>query len=412
MTTTILNTKIFFVFLLISLVFLCQRITYIIFPFLQSGYGMLKDTATIFCIALTLAFYLFNKINDKFLRFHTTLFFLYYFFLVGESIIKYDKILIYPHIILGLSSFFFLVTFYVVMTKFVDPAFFLKILCYATCGFIYLQQFLVRTSIVPPGSDIDLYGLNRSSHATTIFLLVLCTIYFLSLFLKKPKFSTSAIIILNLIIIIIENHRSVWTSFIAAILVFSFLVLKGKRSKIKWLFFYFLIAMVLFTSIYFTLFGESKHVRYINFMQERFQEIYMFRELGGTATHRLNQYEYYLPLVWKDPLFGLRFRGFEIPLPPGFSYQKMSGHHFHSGYLDVLFYHGFFGLFLLFCPIVYFVIKFCKEEKHNIENMTLFAFICSGFVFSLVYIPSFYYFAVLGIGLAFLEKREKEIHFT
>lgn len=391
--------------LLLTVIFLCEPTTYITIPMLQPFYDMLKDAAIIYCILMSIIFYLYHKIENTYLKRHLVIYGFYYIFLVGESLIKYESIMAYPHIILVLSSFFFLIIFYVFLSKKLDPTIFLERLCYFTCGFIYLQQILARASIIPYA--IDLAAIQRVAHVMTIFLLLFCTMYFISKYVQKPSFYTLLLIGINLFIIVIENHRSVWVSTILALLVFTYMIVKVKKESIKIIYFLLIALMIFIISVSLFAFAEAK---YIDFMKERFSEIYKFKEMRGTGMFRLVQYEYYLSYIKENLLFGLRFRGFELPGVYDYMYEKMSGHHFHSGYLTILFYHGLFGFYLFYGPIIYYIFRFLRQKNFYTQDVALFSFIVSGLALSFAYELWFFYFAALGIGFVFLEKKRESIN--
>ncbi|MBL7068837.1 MAG: O-antigen ligase family protein [Candidatus Omnitrophica bacterium] len=393
--------------LLLALLFLCLPITYLTLPPLQPFHDKLKDAAIIFSILISCILYLYNRIENKFLRRQLVIFMIYYLFLIGESFIRYGSIMAYPHIILVLSCFFYVILFYSFLSKRINLPLFLERLCYLLCGFVYLQQVLARTSIIPYFFDASV--MQRVTHAMPIFSLLFCTIFFISKYIRRPKLYLLPIIGINLIIILIENHRSVWTATIAALLVFTYMILKAKKESVKIIYFLLVMLAIFIVAMYLLAFAEGRYSTYLSFMKERFEEIYKFRQIRGTGMFRYIQYEYYLPYIKENLLFGMRFKGFELPGVYEHAFERVSGHHFHSGYLTVLFYHGLFGFYLLYGPIIYYIFSFFKQRKYYTENIALFAFIVSGLVFSLAYELRFFYFAVLGIGFALLEKEENGI---
>ena len=149
---------------------------------------------------------------------------------------------------------------------------------------------------------------------------------------------------------------------------------------------------------------EIEQPEFQEFMFERVEDIYKYSE-QGTGKWRYNIYEYYLPYIKRNLLFGMRFSGFEIKTLYSGMFEEKTGHHFHSGYLPLLFYNGLIGLYLLYGPILYYIYRFFRSKKCYLETICLVSFIFSGFVYSISYNLPFMYFAFLGIGFAILDKR-------
>ncbi|WP_035563523.1 O-antigen ligase family protein [Hymenobacter sp. IS2118] len=127
----------------------------------------------------------------------------------------------------------------------------------------------------------------------------------------------------------------------------------------------------------------------------------------GTGTFRLQQYESYLPLVWERPVAGWRLEGFEVPvqfysLDSGEPvWPDFTGHHFHSFYLDRMFYFGFLGVLLvLLVPGV--LLGRCLFRLTPLDGSTaaLLAFVVTFPGFGLSYDWPIYSYGFIGLLLA------------
>jgi O-antigen ligase len=134
----------------------------------------------------------------------------------------------------------------------------------------------------------------------------------------------------------------------------------------------------------------------------------------GTGGWRMTQIKSYIPFVEENFVFGMRFAGFELPIQfyredidaPVF--EDGNGHFFHSFYLEIFFYLGLIGMILFLIPTLYAILRGIKMETLNTNQIILYAFACSGFVFGLSYVLPPFYYGCLGLCLALLEKDSEE----
>ena len=126
----------------------------------------------------------------------------------------------------------------------------------------------------------------------------------------------------------------------------------------------------------------------------------------GTGTFRMHQYEAYMPFVYERPVAGWRFEGFELPVQlygeDGDSvWENYTGHHFHSFYLDRLFYGGVLGLGLVvLVPLLALLRILFRTSPLTPDLAALVAYSCTFFVFGLSYDWPNYVYGVLGLVLA------------
>jgi len=404
------NTKSWCVtILLLSLIYSGIIIVYNLIPVAPSYYYTMRDLGIMFCMAASAVFFVFNKIGNKYLRNHLAVFLLYYMFLTAFSFIKYGSIVVYPHTILYLSNFFYIITFYAVLAKYADVSTFARRLVYSVCAFLLFYEALGRFFGAVPYSNI--LEINRFIPAGIMLLMLFVTLYLVTEYIFVPRLSRAVIILICLALFIVEGQRSIWASGIAAFAAFTYLITKTKKASLKIIYVGLIIFIIMAVAIYVLSLERKECSRRTAYLKERFEEIYRFREYEGTGMFRYKQYLYYFPYIKENLLFGLRFKGFELPqVAHRDFYADMTGHHFHSGYLNVLFYHGIFGFLLLYAPAFYYLIAVLRRKKYTLlPHLTLFPFIVGGLVFSLVYQLPSSYFAMVGMGVAFLEKKEEEI---
>jgi hypothetical protein len=103
----------------------------------------------------------------------------------------------------------------------------------------------------------------------------------------------------------------------------------------------------------------------------------------------------------------MRLKGFELPIQFYHSntgeavWINGTGHHFHSFYVDRLFYFGLLGLLLAVGPPIYLVIKRLRQpEPMTLEAVTLVAYACGALVYGVSYNWPDYYLGLLGLALA------------
>ncbi|MCB2378940.1 O-antigen ligase family protein [Hymenobacter sp. BT635] len=131
----------------------------------------------------------------------------------------------------------------------------------------------------------------------------------------------------------------------------------------------------------------------------------------GTGSFRMHQYEAYMPLVDERPLAGWRLEGFELPIQlydeaGAQLWPDFTGHHFHSFYLDRLFYFGWLGLALVIVvPLVSLLRVLRQPGPITPELAALLAFTSTFFLFGFSYDWPAYVYGLLGLTLAAMSFR-------
>jgi hypothetical protein len=129
----------------------------------------------------------------------------------------------------------------------------------------------------------------------------------------------------------------------------------------------------------------------------------------GTGSWRMQQIESYTPFVQERPLLGWRLEGFELPVQfystdtDAPIWDNGTGHHFHSFYLDRLFYFGGAGVLLvLLVPLILALRRVLHPAPFTPETAALLAFAASGITYGISYDWPVTFYGLLGLTLAAL----------
>ncbi|WP_254070972.1 O-antigen ligase [Pedobacter sp. L105] len=245
-------------------------------------------------------------------------------------------------------------------------------------------------------------GDSRIIHARSIFMMIIPLLWYLNQFLKFGKAKFLIPFLFCFVVILIHQHRSVWASAIFALGVYIFMSLRNNivpLSKVTRLILGSIVVLALITFVISQVYPSA-----LTFFGERFSEIFDPAREDGTGKFRDDQRRVYFPMVLERPFFGWTFDGFEMKNPLVDWWPEKSGQHFHEGYMEMLFYHGFFGLILKYFYLVYLGFK-AFSKKLNQESVILIAFLLAGLVFSFSYVLPFVFWGVVGVCLYYVEKQ-------
>jgi hypothetical protein len=343
---------------------------------------------------------------SPYMRFAFFLLTTYVVVLVLESYYKYSTFLVYPHVFLKLfllSYTFFIYTFY----KKNPHLNFKHIIYFILVGFV-LHIFVVH----PEALSISAFTSHeRGAVATSVYMLMIPLLFFMASYIYEGKVINLAGTFFVLFLIIFFQHRTVWICSAFAIGVF-YLYIKFKADKPinligKLLPITFIVAVVGIVS---SAFIFSMNPEIIQKFQENFTDIENY-DSQGTGGWRYLQFLSYLPFIQENLMAGMRFEGFELPIQ---FYQEDidqpvfddgNGHHFHSFYVDILFYVGLAGLLIYFLAMVHPLRKSISRPQLSIIQIIILTFISTGFVYGISYILPPFYFGVLGWCITILEQK-------
>ncbi|MGI4022323.1 MAG: O-antigen ligase family protein [Janthinobacterium lividum] len=279
----------------------------------------------------------------------------------------------------------------------------------------YLYTYIIFMVIYGRGFSFSLEGLDlqdlgvfsgdgRIIHATSIFMMILPFLWYLHKFIKTKKALDIIPFAFCFIVILVHQHRSVWSSCIFALFIYLGISMRVNKEKIPRIASLAVSGVVLLIFTYFfidTLFPELT-----DFLSKRFSEIFDPNQQESTGRFRVEQREVYGTLFLERPIFGWTFEGFEMPNPMVDWWPEKTGQHFHEGFMEVLFYHGIVGLLFKYSFLFYIAVR-AFSKKLSEPTIILIAFCMSGLLFSLSYVPQTVFWGHVGLCLYYLEKDDE-----
>lgn len=247
-------------------------------------------------------------------------------------------------------------------------------------------------------------GDSRIIHASHIFMIIVPFLYYLNKFVITKKNKYLAVFAFCFAIILVHQHRSVWSSALVALFFYFFISIRN-RIKLSGLWnTVFTGALILIVAYFFVV---NLHPRFIDFLSDRFSDILDPSKEGSTGNFRIQQSEVYSKLFLQRPVFGWTFQGFEMPNPLVDWWPPMTGQHFHEGYIEMLFYHGIVGLLFKYGFLVYLFIQSFSRRLSS-SSIILIAFCISAFVFSFSYVLPLVFWGFVAMALYHIEKDKSE----
>ena len=266
---------------------------------------------------------------------------------------------------------------------------------------VYGRTFSFSLEMVTMDDYGPFSGDSRIIHARSIFMMIVPLIFFLNQYLKLGKTKYLAAFLFCFVVILIHQHRSVWASALFALGAYLFMAVRNNiipMGKVARLALGSILALAVVTFVVSQVFPTA-----LPFLGERFSEIFDPAREDGTGKFRADQRATYFPMALERPFFGWTFEGFEMKNPLVDWWPAKSGQHFHEGYMEMLFYHGFFGLFLKYSYVIYLGYK-AFSKKLSQESVVLIAFSLAGLLFSFSYVLPLIYWGHVGICLYYLER--------
>ncbi len=244
-------------------------------------------------------------------------------------------------------------------------------------------------------------GDTRIIHASHIFMMIVPLLWFLNEFIKTKKNKFLFPFLLCLVLILVHQHRSVWSSALVALFFYFMAMVRNRTLKISGLWGVLIGAGGLMLLAYF--FVSNLFPGFIDFLSSRFSEILDPSKEGSTGNFRIEQRQVYFNLFLQRPIFGWTFEGFEMQNPLVDWWPEMTGQHFHEGYIEMLFYQGIVGLLLKFSFLIYLLVKIFSKRLSS-QSIILTAFGISGLIFSFNYVLPLIFWGHVGMCLYYLEK--------
>ena len=321
-----------------------------------------------------------------------------------ESYYKYGTFFIYPHVF---GKFFVLFSCMAVYVFFRGA----KEWVYTTSLMLMVSIFLFDLLFFYPdvlslGSFMDI---ERGLHASTVMFLMCAWLYAFNSYLPTLKVQWLILFFALSALILFLNHRTVWLASISCMAMNLFLInTKGRERYSSTAFTPIILVPIIAVVLVFAYVFSEKPELLAN-ITDRIVDIKKADE-QGTGKWRIQQFTSYLPFIFEHPLFGMRFSGFELPVQfiavqTGKAvFSADTGHHFHSYYVDSLFYHGLLGLSILSSVFVYTfykMITFPVKVPFRLIGLGIWAGICMQY--GLSYPLDDFHFAMAGFALAALD---------
>jgi hypothetical protein len=273
---------------------------------------------------------------------------------------------------------------------------------YVVFMLIYGRGFSLSLELVQMDDYGPFSGDSRIIHARSIFMMIVPLLWFLNEFISKGKKSALIPFLFCLAVITMHQHRSVWASTLFALGVYFLISFRNNQIPASRALKTFLVAIIATALLVFIVSQVFPGV--LEFFGDRFSEILDPAKEDGTGKFRDDQRRVYFPMAMERPFFGWTFDGFEMKNPLVDWWPEKSGQHFHEGFMEMLFYHGFFGLILKYFYVLYMGYK-AFSRNLDPKAIIIIAFSLSGLLFSLSYVLPLIYWGVVGIGLYYLERK-------
>lgn len=328
--------------------------------------------------------------------------------LVLESLYKFD-------------TFFQQLTMFYVLFPAIY-AIFIKYLCrtfdFDLLEFIakfYLFSYIIFMPIYGRGFSFNLDDLKmedlgvfsgdgRVIHASSIFMMIIPLLWYVDRYVHSLKAKYLIPLVFCAVVIVIHQHRSVWSCTIFSLAVYFFMTARV-YAKTGFTILNMMIGMtVILLLVYF--FVSILFPEYIDFFAGRFADILDPNKSDSTGSFRAEQREVYFKYFLERPIFGWTFEGFEMPNPLVDWWDEKTGQHFHEGFMEALFYVGITGFLLKYSLLFFMGWKVFSMRITN-QSIVLVAFCVSGLLFSLNYVPIIIFWGHVGMGWYYLEKDEE-----
>jgi len=243
-------------------------------------------------------------------------------------------------------------------------------------------------------------GDTRIIHASSVLMINIPLLWYLNRFIKSPNIKSFLIVLFCLTVILLHQHRSVWSCTIFAGFLYFVLVCKNRINSIPGVTGIVVTSAIILVLSYFLISQYAPGM--LGYFSDRFSEIFNPAKEGSTGNFRIEQSRMYMNFIAQKPFFGWSFEGFELPNPYVDWWEEGTGHHFHEGFIEILFYHGIAGLLLKYSFLIYITFK-CFSKKLSDECLVLMPFCISGLLFSLNYVPTLIFWGHVGMCLFYLE---------
>lgn len=368
--------------------------------------GMILNMMIKGMAALSLGYgILFYRRMSKHMKLAFGLLVVYIAALVFESKYVYGSFMVYPHVFM--KVFIFTYAYFVYTYYKGNYHIQMKHVTWFILGSFLLNVLLVNSHTLSVSAFTNH---ERGVYSNSVYMLTVPFLYFLSNYFYHSKFKDLFMAFFVLFLIFFFQHRTVWitTAFVLAVY---YLLIRFKTDKpINFVAKLLPIGTVVgVLALFASGFILSIHPEIVDKIQESFSDIENY-DKQGTGGWRYQQILSYVPFIQENFMLGMRFEGFELPIQfyrddlnaPVF--EDGNGHHFHSFYVEVLFYTGLVGFILFLLFYLHPIVMAFRRRVLTINQIILVAFISSGFVFGISYVLPVFFYGVVGWAIAAMEE--------
>ncbi|WP_234997129.1 O-antigen ligase family protein [Hymenobacter roseosalivarius] len=319
--------------------------------------------------------------------------------LMAESYLLYDVPFVYPHVFQKIMVLFTLPAIYGIYTIIG------RITLPDLIGMIWIALVLNVSIINPDALSMGAFvNHERGLVASSVYLLVLPLLFHFNTYLQTLKPLQLALFFVAAITILFFQHRTVWVVSVISLAINVILLLGKERQRLSFkalLPLFGIPAIILFLTI--TTLAVS-NPKILTKIADDIADIEN-HDKQGTGGWRAEQARSYWPFIVDNPVAGMRFRGFELPIqfydpdqPTLVVFPDGNGHFLHSFYIDALFYFGIIGLILLSMPQLYAGLLLLRRPATDAETLTWCLFIATSLVYGYSYSLPPYFYGLVGFG--------------
>ncbi len=373
--------------------------------FIQMGINTYKPVAVLF----TLVPFFFLKYFSPFMRAWFYIFLTYFALLCLESFYDYQTPLKYLNVsskIMICFSIFGVYGFY--------KYFGTKITIKGLIFFILLGFTINAITVNRHAFSLGAFLTNdRGLVCESVYFLIIPLLYNLNSFMKTNNLVNMLSFFIIFGTIMFLQHRTVWLCMAFALIInFIFLVRTDIRPQPTAFVLAGTFIAILGVTVISFIFSDDKVKERIQYSVDQIMNPTENEKADRVSTSewRYIQMQSYLPFVQENLIFGLRMKGFELPIQfydhnGNLPFEDGTGHHFHSFYMDRVFYFGLLGLLILIIPPLIHVFSCVKKLKAlNNEQLVMLSYISTALLFGFSYNWPEYFYGLLGYAIFLLEK--------
>jgi tetrahydromethanopterin S-methyltransferase subunit B len=266
--------------------------------------------------------------------------------------------------------------------------------------------FILNVSIINPDalSMGAFVNHERGLVASSVYLLVLPLLFHFNIYLQTLKPLHLALFFVAAVAILFFQHRTVWVVSLASLAINVILLFGAARQRLN---FKALLPLLGIPAMLFFLTLTTLAVSNPKILTKIADDIADIEnhDKQGTGGWRAEQARSYWPFIEQNPIAGMRFKGFELPIqfydpdqPTLVVFPDGHGHFLHSFYIDSLFYLGVIGLILLSMPQLYALLQLLRRPAMDPETLTWCIFIGTSLVYGYSYSLPPYFYGLVGFG--------------